>query len=331
VRYANLAVDSDGNAYYVWTVGTDGQYVRARVRHANGTLGPVQTLATAPGDELSGGLRNVNVGVDGAGRAVFSWIRDRGNKAPVLQARTRSATGGLGPVVDVGPAAGYSQLSVTLVGRAVFASESRMGILGRAMSAAGSLGPLQQVSTSAHASDPHVVSAGGRVLFSWRQDTSGGAAIMARELSHGSLTPPDIIASGALFSSIWPTVALAPDGRAAFCWYPAGAGAEVAEGRIRSPSGALGPIRTITPDGNCVVDIDTSGNVVWSGTVASGGKNRAFARIQPAGDALGPMHLLSPAGYNAYGGEVDVNDGGDAAVVWREGQQGFAVQGAAGP
>jgi hypothetical protein len=234
-------------------------------------------------------------------------------------------------VVDVGPAAGYSQLSVTLVGRAVFASESRMGILGRAMSAAGSLGPLQQVSTSAHASDPHVVSAGGRVLFSWRQDTSGGAAIMARELSEGSLTPPDIIASGALFSSIWPTVALAPDGRAAFCWYPAGAGAEVAEGRIRSPSGALGPIRTITPDGNCVVDIDTSGNVVWSGTVASGGKNRAFARIQPAGDALGPMHLLSPAGYNAYGGEVDVNDGGDAAVVWREGQQGFAVQGAAGP
>ena len=321
----DLAVDSDGNAFYVWPVGLDGRYVRARVRHANGTLGPVQTLATSPGD-LDAGLRNVRVGVDGTGRAVFSWIRTKGAGTPVLQARVRSATGGLGPVVDIGSGAGYSQLTVTPGGRALFAWESHMGILGRAMSAAGSVGPLQQVSTSTHAIDPHVVAAGSRILFSWRQETGDDASIMARELSGGSLTPPDVIASGGLLSSIWPTVAIAPDGRAAFCWY-----APNPVGRVRSPSGALGPVETITPDGDCVLDMDASGNVVFGATVATGGKKRALARTQPAGGALGPMQLLSPPGYNASFTLVDVNAAGDAAAVWTEGQRGFAIQAAFGP
>src|SRR5215208_815642 len=65
-----LAVDQQGNAYYVWAaVDSAGSHARARVRYANGTLSPVQTLATV--EPYSVG--QLTVGVDASGRAVFAW------------------------------------------------------------------------------------------------------------------------------------------------------------------------------------------------------------------------------------------------------------------
>jgi hypothetical protein len=302
--------------------------IRARVLRADGTLGPTQTLAQAPSGGEFGTLEHPLVGADDVGDAIFAWSRAAGH-GPILQARWRGVTGRLGPVSEIGPGAG--ELAVTPGGRATFGWVTDQGIFARTVTTQ-SRGSVRQVSTSTQTGDLHVVSGGGTVLFSWRQATADDARIMAREeTSGGSLTQPQVIARGDLASSLWKTAAVGPDGTAAFCWFPAGAGRSLVLGRIRSPSGTLGPVETINPDGGCLVDVDSSGNVVFAGTVTTGDKQRAFARTQPAGGTLGPMHLLSPAGYTAFNTQLDVNDAGEAAVVWTLGNRGFAVQGAVGP
>jgi len=329
-----LAVNSQGNAFYVWIdlgdfytdpAGGD-YYIRGRVRHANGTLGPVQTLATARGDSSLG---RVQVGTDDAGRAVFSWVRRLPDGTRIVQARSRSAAGTLSPTINVGSAS-EPQMAVASDGRAFFSWRSRSGaVLARVMGTAGSLTSIQQISASGF--DPQVVTGGGGALYLWVNpgDDQTQARVMARQrLPGGSLTSPQLIAQGGtLFLSTQGNVAMAPDGTAAFCWVRAGSGAE---GRIRLSSGTLGPIENIGGD-VCQVGIDTSGDAVFAGSVNLGEKRRIFARTQPAGGALSSLRLLSPAGYNAYLGGVAVNGTGDAAVVWQQGFRGFAIQGAFGP
>lgn len=327
--FSDVAVDSKGTAFYVWRVGTDGRSVRARVRHPDGTLGPVQTLATA-GGVFGDAVSNVHVGVDGAGRAVFSWIRDRPDGRPVLQARTRTAAGGLGPTLNLGTAASSSQLIVTPQGRAFFAWDgARDGVFARTLSAAGTLGPRLRLSASG--GDADVASGGGSALFSWRQDSgdNSDARIMTREWSPGgSLGPPQVIARGNVLSGVnGKLIAMAPDGTAAYCWWASGRGQE----RVRSASGALGPIHTVFGTGVCRVAVDANANFVFLGSAQIGGDQRVVTRTQSAGGALSPVHVLSPAGYDAYSADLAVNARGDAAAVWYEGIRGFAVQGAFGP
>lgn len=327
---ADVAVDSDGNAMYVWAAGVYGYSIRVRVRHANGTLGPVQTLATAPSDDDATALEDLHVGFDGTGRAVISWIRGRYQKQPILQTRSRSPAGVLGPVLTVGRSGFYSKLAVTSDGRAFYAWQSRDGVFGRAMNPGGTLGPLQQMSTSGDA--VQLAASGGTAVFSWWQGTGNYARIMARERwPGGSLGPPEVIASGGLLSSSSQAVALAPDGTSAFCWLRG-----ISEARIRSPSGDLGPIQALgqnsSPSVACQVRTDSSGDFVFAdGFRTDDYKDRVFARTQPAGGALGPMHVLSPAGYNAHAVDLDVNAAGDVAAAWMLGDRGFAIQAAVGP
>lgn len=329
---ADLAVDPDGTAIYAWRNGRYfGRSVQTRVRHADGTLSPVRTLATAQGTSPSY-LDRVHVGVDGTGRAVFSWIRYRPDPPALLQARSRSATGELGPVVNIGAGGlNLSQMTVTPQGRALFAWESHGRILGRAMTAGGDLGPLLELSASGEA--PHVVAAGDIALFSWLQRTADGAQIMARELSPGgSLGSPQVIASGDLSSSsVDRTAAMAPDGTAALCW----SRATQFECRTRSPSGFLGPIENVSglKPGRGEVGIDSGGALVFAWNAYDGDRIRVYARTQPVDGSLGPIRALSPVSdnFNAYFGNLAVNPAGDAAVVWQLGKRGFAVQGATGP
>jgi hypothetical protein len=322
----NVAVDSDGNAFFVWLDVGNGSKIRARERHANGTLGPVQTLATA---QVPFDLGNVDVGTDASGRAVFSWVRKRPDGSRVVQARSRSAAGALGTTINVGSAS-EPQMAVAPDGRTFFTWRTRNGaVLSRVMGVGGNLSSIQPISASGF--DPQVVTGGGGALYLWVNpgDDQTQARVMARErLPDGSLASPQVVAEGGtLLLSTHGNVAMAPDGTAAFCWARGGSGVQ---GRIRSSSGTLGPIENIGGD-DCQVGIDASGDVVFAGSGDLGGKRRIFARTQPAGGALSSVHLLSPAGYNGYLGGVAVNAGGNAAVVWQEGNRGFAIQGAFGP
>lgn len=328
-----VAVDSEGTAYYVWGVGgIQGRQVRTRVRYADGTLGPVRTLATAAGT-ANDYLNEVDVGVDASGRAVFSWVRYQPHQAS-LQARTRSPGGQLGPTLDVGSGA-YHGMTVTPAGRAIFGWQARAGYLARVLSPTGTLGPQLRVSASGN--DGQVASGGENVVFDWKQPGPGNDwRIMTREWSPGgSLSPPQVITQGNVTSSAGGEglIAIAPDGTAAYYWWASGrAGA-----RIRSPSGTLGPIENVFGDihGDTGLEVvgDASADFVFllGNAPGAGNKQTAMVRTHSAGGGWGPVHVLTPPGYNAYSARVAINAAGDGAATWYEGKHGFAVQGAFGP
>ncbi len=335
-RYSDfgVAVDSQGTAYYVWTAaGSDRRYVRTRVRYADGTLGAVQTLASAPGTGDGDNTDEVDVGVDESGRAVFSWILYRPGQAS-LQVRTRSPAGKLGPTLDVGTG-GYYGMTVTPAGRAIFGWQARAGYLARVLSPAGRLGPQLRVSATADAGG-QVASGGENVVFSWQQPGPGDdARMMTRELSAGgSLGPPQAIARGNVTSSGSGEglVAVAPDGTAAYYWWASGR----PEARVRSPSGSLGPIVHVFGDLHQDTGLEVVGDanddfLFLADNVVLGGKLRSIVRTRSADGTWGPIHVLSPPGFNAYSGQVAINAAGDAAATWFEGKRGFAVQGVFGP
>jgi hypothetical protein len=100
----HLAVESDGDAVYVWQrqepgttgCGGNGCYrIQTRARKAAGTLSAVQTLSI-PGQDAV----DPDVAVDESGTAVFGWSRDDncgGDPGCIhLQSRTRASNGILG-------------------------------------------------------------------------------------------------------------------------------------------------------------------------------------------------------------------------------------------
>jgi hypothetical protein len=334
----DLAVDSEGNAYYVWTDLDSGgrEHLRTRVRYADGTLSPVQTLKTVgPSDFVFG-----TVDVDASGAAVFAWIHRRSDGSDRLQARTRSASGALGPVSTVSPdVSGFNlAMGVDASGDTTFAWDgagSQRGIFSRVLTTGGSLGPVMKVSRPGQlgADVQVVVTPSGRALFEWEEDhldTDRENLMVRARSAGGSFQPPQVVANIAALAPV-PTerLAVAPTGEAAFSWRTEGAW----HARTRAPGGALRPTRTIVPKliYDSDVGIDSHGNAVFVWSVPDGSKTQVFVRSEDAGGTLSPIRRVSLAGYNAGAPDLAMTPAGDAAVTWQAGNAGFAIQAAFGP
>jgi hypothetical protein len=96
----DVAYSPNGSAVIAWGRYDGAQYIaHAVIRSANGTLGPVQTIAT-PSSQVLGGPK---VGIDAQGNALLAWTRWDGNDFRV-QARALSAAGVLGLPVTLSTA-----------------------------------------------------------------------------------------------------------------------------------------------------------------------------------------------------------------------------------
>jgi hypothetical protein len=331
----DLAVDPNGNAYYVWTdLDASGQeHLRARVRRSDGTLTPVQTLKTVPrGDFVFG-----TIGVDASGTAVYGWTHRRDSAGDLLQARTRSVSGALGPVHTVGQG-DQLDLGVDANGSATFAwrgANDQIGVYTRILAPNGNLSAVKTFSQQGHhGSDPHlVVTPSGRALFQWDEynsNTDTDNLLIRARSAGGAFQPPQVIAKPYAFQeAAFPRLAAAPTGEAVVTWRSD----EKWHARRRAPDGTLGPTKTVTPalvyDSD--VALDSHGNAVYAWTIPQGGKTRLFARTQNAAGIFGPTSALSLAGYNAGFADVAMNPAGDAAVSWQAGNSGFAIQASFGP
>jgi hypothetical protein len=111
-----VARDSDGDALIVWQ-GFDGttHRIEARTRSAAGTLGAIRFLSAA-GDHAGRPL----VALEPNGDGVVVWNRIMGG-TPKIQARTRSATGVLGPFqpIVVGGSAALPEMAMDAAGDAL--------------------------------------------------------------------------------------------------------------------------------------------------------------------------------------------------------------------
>lgn len=331
----DLAVDPNGNAYYVWTdVDPSGQeHLRARVRRADGTLTSVQTVKTVPRGDFVFGL----VGADASGDAVYGWTDRRDSAGDLLQARTRSVSGALGAVHTIGPG-DQLDMGVDANGSATFAwrgANDQVGVYTRVLAPNGNLSPVTAISQQRHhASDPAlVVTPSGRALFQWDEynsNTDTDNLLIRARSAGGAFQPPQVIAKPYAFQEAeFPRLAAAPTGEAVVTWRSD----DKWHARRRAPDGTLGPTKTVTPalvyDSD--VAIDSHGNAVYAWIVPQGGKTRVFVRTQDAGGTFGPTSALSLAGYNAGFADAAMNPAGDAAVSWQAGNGGFAVQAAFGP
>jgi hypothetical protein len=88
-----VAIDTDADAVFTWTRNSIVQ-VRRRA-FFGGTLSAIQDLSTAGGNGL-----DPQIAMTGAEDAVIVWRRAT-RAGSIIQARTRSATGGLGPIMDL--------------------------------------------------------------------------------------------------------------------------------------------------------------------------------------------------------------------------------------
>jgi hypothetical protein len=340
-----VGVDSDGDAVFVWR-RFDGTKLRiqSRARSAAGILSPVQNLSAA-GQNAS----PPQLGVDGAGGAVFTWHRSDGTYSRI-QARARSAAGVLSPVQTLSAAgqnAVDSQVAVSPQGKALFTWERDARVQARARSAAGALSPVQTVSPPPGPNDnrafsPQVgVAANGSAVFAWNlwnfNPPRATMLVQARARSAaGALSPVKNIVSppiggggcGCRFQ-----VAVDPTGDAVFSWeywddyfdYPS------VQVRARSAAGALSPIQDLTTRAGDFagqhpqVGMDGAGDalITWNRDSGIG------AQVRSAGGALGPVQDLSAAGGPS---QVAVNGAGNAAVTWqlRNGEN-TVIQAAAGP
>lgn len=337
--YHDLAVDPQGNAYFVWRVyDGSGFHIRARVLYADGTLGPTQTLKTAAGGDYAG---DPMVAVDASGRAVFAWGFSPANGPDLIQTRARSVSGTLSPVQKVGTVAHtyYADMDVDSQGRATFAWEDwavqRDGGLAefsRVLGPNGDVGPVERVSKiSGKGAAPQVeVTPSGRAVFEWAEYKSGTMTLVTRVRTAGGTLKPIQALTSFDSSQIWSSqLAVAPTGEAVYCWHAGGALHE----RMRAAGGALSPAETVgqTKFGYCQPGIDSQGNVAfaWSNPYIS--KDTVLARSGDNAGHLGPTHALSPAGHNANDPVLAMSPAGAAAVAWSEGGRGFAIQASFGP
>ena len=346
----DVAVDSHGNAYYVWMVpGDKGERARARVRYADGTWSPAQGIASVP--DRGEGIESPTVGVGASGRAVFGWVSARLVDGSVLennlvQTRSRSASGQLSPVRTVVRDERVFDMGVDALGNATFVwdkyANGGRAEFRRVLAADGDLGAVKQISQvgSKHGFPtgfPLVaVTPDGRAIFEWAKynaDTDNITLMSRARAGDGDFQPLQVLASlGGDTANMRFELGVGPRGDAAFCWTPDANGAVYA--RTRATDGALGPVKTIAPAMTfaCQPVIDSQGNVAFVWDAQQGGKNRIFARSEDAAGQLGPTQALSPAGFNAYFQDVAMSPGGDAAVAWREGgNRGFAIQAAFEP
>jgi hypothetical protein len=167
---SGVAVDSQGNAYFVWRRSNGSNTIaQTRKRPASGGLSAVQDLSLAGGNAQSPVLA-----VDPEGNATFGWEREG-----IIQTRWREASGGLSPVQDLagtGGSLGRPRVAVDPTGSASFvwqaldATSSEI-VRTRRRTAEGLLSPEQDLSATAASAEQQQlgVDPQGNAYFVWKR------------------------------------------------------------------------------------------------------------------------------------------------------------------
>jgi hypothetical protein len=190
VQPPQVAMDANGNAYYVWGMEDDATgshpsaWVVARKRLSSGGLAPAQNLG---GDQ---GVNGPRVAVSGGGTATFTWTQDDYGQTSAW-AVSRFPAGNLGPLWRLHPYPSHDQtpeLGVGRDGNAVI-SWRRSGfscdpdpdcppvedLVAVLRSPSGTLGPYQTLSTTGENPDV-AVNGSGDAVVAW---VDSGASIQA--------------------------------------------------------------------------------------------------------------------------------------------------------
>ncbi len=264
------------------------------------------------------------VGVDADGDAVIVWSRFNSVNF-VIQARSRSAAGTLGPVQEItltGQNAGQPQVGVAANGNALIVwgrfDGTTTRIQARSRSAAGVLGPVQDLAAAANAGNPRVAMApNGRSVIMWQV----GDRMQARARSAAGALSATQTLSQAGRPVGEPRVGIADTGGAVFAWTRHDGSFSRVQVRARTAAGALGPIQFVSLVNNQAagldISVDASGDALMVWENSTGGPTRVQARSRSAAGTLGPVQTVSLVGTFANFPQIGMQDDGDAIVAWR--------------
>jgi hypothetical protein len=313
----DVDMDADGDSYFVYTLG-DGR-VLARKYTAAGALAGTSTLTpprtnpaiSPPGADLP------TVGANGAGDSAYAWLTENQAKTRfILLARTRSASGVLGPLQTIAELNNTDwkieqpEIAVDANGNAVV-SWTELATLGgrgeikaRSLSATGLLGPVQTISSNQETATGKLgkveMQPDGDAVFSWEHSLPNlEGQVQTRTLKpDGTLTPIRAVSG---FDSTYPDFAVAPDGDMIFAWQYADpfAGGHHIQVRRMSEAGTLGRTLNLSPRGGeasaAEIALNASGGAAVTYAIKDpvSGKTSIKGRTLSATDQLGQNHSLS--------------------------------------
>jgi pimeloyl-ACP methyl ester carboxylesterase len=275
--------------------------------------------------------------VGGRGNAVYAWSsNDPATGLGRVQARTRSASGRLGPIVTLsGPAADAFDVRVAVNdrGAAAFswveydAAADTLLVRSRTLSARGVLGQAATVSEpGADALDSRLaISAAGDAIVTWTSFDAASVRLHAKARARsaaGALGDVIELADPA-FDSFAPQVALDGAGTATLAWTRADprTGRLGVQTRSRSAGGALGAVVDLD-DGKADatgvgVAVNRDGDAVFDWLVLDATfRAVAQARSRSSNGALGSIVEVSDPADDAWDQTAAVDDDGDAVLTW---------------
>ena len=302
---------------------------------ASATFGaPFDLGAPVPIDSFSN--TDADVAVDNDGDAVFVWNGLDGNGHSIIQARTLSAAGVLGPVRTISPPGERDgeqpAVAVDNDGDAVIAwsgFDAGPVFEVRTLSAAGVLGPAQVLGLPAlntSEESPEVaVDRDGDALIVFKGRDATGNRIQARALSADGVLGPTLNLSPPGQGVEEGRLAMDPTGDAVIAW----ARSDGTNGRIqtvaRSATGALSSVQTVSPAGQFAlvpaVAVDPAGDamIAWVSPVPGVFGPRVRARTRSAAGALGPITNIATGFVNGNAQpSVALDNAGDAIFVWQD-------------
>ena len=318
-----VATEDDGDSVIAW-YRFDGANTRveAVTRTAAGVLGTPQRLSRA-GQPAS----DVEVAVDAAGNAVFTWLRSDGTN-DLVQARSLSATGTLSRIrtlSDPGHDAWEPQVAVDDDGDAVFAWRRSDGtdfrIEAATLSAAGTLSAPAVLSDSGEdAVRPKVAITGaGDAVLTWtRWDGDDWRVQSATRPAGGAFTAP-VNRSDDGGDALYPDVDIDEDGDAYFAWQRWDGTDYRIQTLLLSAAGTPGVTHTVSDAGEngsgSAVAVDDRGDAVIAWSLTGSDRLVQAAKMSPA-DTIGVPETLSDAGEDAVIPHADVDDDGDGVITW---------------
>lgn len=216
-----VATDSNGDTVFTWN---NGGRVQAKTMTSRGVLGSLRNVS--PVNEAADGGE---VASDATGDSVITWELDQGGDGDndVVQARTISVNGSLGPVLAVsapGQRAFAPQVATDGDGDTKFAwlrfDGNRDRVQARTMSAGGVLGTITNITSSGpSAIAPQVATdVDGDSALTWERHEGGFDRAQARTMSDTSVLGAITNLSSTGGEAFGQQVASAASGASAYTW-----------------------------------------------------------------------------------------------------------------
>jgi len=303
-RDPDLVVAPDGAAVAVWSRFDGTRHViEAAARPAGGVFGPAERVS-----EVGENAEGPRVEIDAEGRALVAWSRRTGSGDWVVEARNRSAAGGLGAVetlsspgadageVDVGVAGdGNAAVAWTRAGRVQAATRSASGSFG----AASDLSATTAAPASAtgfrdqSARDPRVaIGADGAATAVWTRFDGAAQVVQSATRSSGVGWSSSSTVSAAGVEAEQPQVAVDARGNATALWVRVQGIDRTVLAARRTSNGSFGAPTAISASGDgghfprLAFDAEGNATASWFHTTTSIGQ---AVNVQGAGfDAAGP-------------------------------------------